>query len=181
VTQKVLFIKSGFLKEELDLEKTGESKELIIIFIAQGKDVINLETITRHNSINTKGNVWVRGVVMDGAEVKIRGVIKVDKGADKTESFLRQNVLILSDRARADVRPILEIEADDVKASHAATVGRIDKEELFYLTSRGLPIVEAKQLIVEGFFNQALNNINDEGERVKFEKAITRKLHEKQE
>ena len=105
----------------------------------------------RHKAENTRANIHIRGVVKDEAEAKISGRLKIFKGAQKTNSFLTEKVLILSDKARAEVVPDLEIEADDVKASHAATVGKIDEEQVFYLMSRGLKKQQAEDIIVEGF------------------------------
>jgi len=92
--------------------------------------------------------------VGDQAQAKIIGTIKVLPGAEKTNSFLAERLLILSDKARAEAVPNLEIEADDVKCSHAATVGKIDEEQMFYLMSRGLPRAQAQDIIVEGFLQQ---------------------------
>ncbi len=175
--QRVLLASNGETREELNLENPGEDGELIIVFVARDKEIINLETVTRHDKRGTTANVWVRGVVMDAAEVRVSGVIKINKGADKTESFLRQNVLILSDRAKADVRPILEIEADDVKASHAATVGRADEEQLFYLKSRGLSDRESVRIFVEGYFHSIIEKIEDKLRRNEIEEQIRNLLN----
>ena len=93
-----------------------------------------------------------------------------------TEAFLRQNILLLGEDAKATAVPELEIETDDVKASHAATVGQIDKEQLFYLTSRGISQGVATKMIVEAFLEEVLSQIDSkeaEKIRVKLEKELS--------
>ena len=135
----------------VELRGEGAEAEIVGGFVGEGKERIEIEVEVRHKAENTRANIHIRGVVKDEAEAKISGRLKIFKGAQKTNSFLTEKVLILSDKARAEVVPDLEIEADDVKASHAATVGKIDEEQVFYLMSRGLKKQQAEDIIVEGF------------------------------
>ena len=95
--------------------------------------------------------IEIRAVVEDGGEFLAKGLLKIKKNVSGVEAFLRYKVLLLGEDARAWVDPQLEIESNEIKASHAASVGRIDEEQLFYLMSRGLTKEESEKLIVEAF------------------------------
>jgi Fe-S cluster assembly protein SufD len=107
-------------------------------------------------------------------------MIKVDKGAVKTDAYQRNDNLMLSEAARADSIPGLEIEADDVKCSHGATAGRVDDELIFYSQSRGLTRREATRMIVAGFFQQVFDRITIENVREALGDAIRRRVREYQ-
>ena len=103
-----------------------------------------------------------KGVLTDQARSVFRGLIKISEEAQRTDSYLTNNNIILSDEARADSVPTLEINANDVKASHGATVGQLDEEEIFYLMSRGISKSAAKKLIINGYFGPVLKSIDSE-------------------
>jgi Fe-S cluster assembly protein SufD len=103
-------------------------------------------------------------------------MIYVAPGAQKTDGYQANRNLVLSDEARADSIPGLEICADDVRCTHGATVGKLEEEPLFYLRSRGIPRPEAEKLLVEGFFDPIMQRIPFEGVRERFQKAIEEKL-----
>lgn len=142
-------------KYVVELVGEGAEAEIKGAFRADKRDEVNIEIEVIHGVANTTANTHIRGVVDDQAQVKVMGTIKVLPGAEKTSSFLTERLLILSDKARAEAVPNLEIEADEVKCSHAATVGKIDEEQMFYLMSRGLKKREAEDIIVEGFLSYA--------------------------
>lgn len=103
----------------------------------------------------SSGRLNIRAIAQNGADLQIDGLIKIPSSAKNTESFLDIRVLLLDDKSHADVRPQLEIESNEVKASHAASISPIDPEQLFYLQSRGLDEESAKKLIVTGFLSHA--------------------------
>ena len=105
-----------------------------------------------------------------------QGMIYVAPGAQKTDGYQSNPNLVLSEEARADSIPGLEILADDVRCTHGATVGKIDQTELFYLLSRGIPQPDAEQLIVEGFFDPIMQRIPFEKVRERLQQAIIDKL-----
>ena len=107
-----------------------------------------------------------------------RGMIKVDRDAQKTDGYQRDDNLILSEDARADSIPGLEIEADDVKCSHGATAGRVDDEQVFYACCRGLTRKEAIRMIVAGFFQQVFDRITIASVRHALGEAIGRRVRE---
>ena len=109
----------------------------------------NVEIV--HAAPNTSSKTDIKGVVGDSAHAFVVGTIKVLPAATGTEAFLEERILLVSENAKAEAVPNLEIETDEVHCSHAAAVGKIDEEELFYLQSRGITEKLAKAMIVEGF------------------------------
>jgi Fe-S cluster assembly protein SufD len=101
-------------------------------------------------------------VLADRSRAVWRGVIRVDKGAQKTDAYQENRNLLLSREAHADSIPGLEIEANDVRCTHGATIGQIDRLQLFYLMSRGLDREQAERLIVRGFFQPILDRIGSD-------------------
>ena len=136
--------------------------EILGAVLGRGQDRFNLDVKTIHQGVGTSAYTHVRGVLFDESYVSFSGLIRIDKGANKTSSLLENRVLVLGEKARAESIPSLEIEADDVKASHAATVGKIDPDQLFYLQSRGIELKTAVRMIVDGFFDPILSKIDDE-------------------
>ena len=141
----------------------GQGSEATIkgAFWVKGTDTLNLNLTVIHAVPHTSANTVIKAVVDDSASATINGTILVKKGAQQTNSFLKENVLLLSKKARAEAVPNLEIEANEVKCSHAATVGRVDPEQLFYLESRGLPQSKSKALIAQGFLSEVLESTHD--------------------
>lgn len=160
----IFILPSGIHKSKrLDVYLRGEGARLEILGAVVGRQkehsVLAINTI--HEALNTTAHTHIRGVLFDESQADFAGLIKIKKGADKTSSLLEHRVLALGDGARCQSVPSLEIEADDVKASHAATVGRLDETQLFYLRSRGIPLETATRMIVEGFFEPVLRRIYD--------------------
>ncbi|NIT04532.1 hypothetical protein GTO10_06595 [Candidatus Saccharibacteria bacterium] len=147
-------------KIEVPLAKEGEAEELVVVFAARGKDVVDLDLSTVHTAPSTKGRIIVRGVVFDDASARIKGLIRMEKKAIKSDDFFEGRALVFGKGAKVETFPYLEIEADDVRASHAATVGVVDEEQLFYLTSRGISEKQARDLIVGGFLEGVLGTPN---------------------
>jgi Fe-S cluster assembly protein SufD len=105
-------------------------------------------------------------------------MIYVAENASKTDGYQANRNLVLSEKARADSIPGLEILTDDVRCTHGATVGKLDAEQIFYLESRGIPRKEAEKLIVEGFFDPIMQRIPFDGVRKRFQNAIEQKMNE---
>jgi len=119
-----------------------------------------------------------KGALQDRARIVWRGMIRVDPDAQKTDGYQRNDNLMLSDEARVDSIPGLEIMADDVKCSHGATTGRVDDEMIFYAASRGFTRKEATRLIVAGFFQQVFDRITIEQVRTALAQTIARRVQE---
>jgi Fe-S cluster assembly protein SufD len=120
---------------------------------------LDFDTTQEHAAPNTNSDLAFRGVLAAGSTAVWRGMIKVDPGAQQTDAFQESRNLLLSTDAHADAIPGLEILADDVRCTHAAAIAQIDKEQLFYLTSRGLDPAGAKSLIIEGFLESLVERL----------------------
>ncbi|OIN89523.1 hypothetical protein COW80_02250 [Candidatus Beckwithbacteria bacterium CG22_combo_CG10-13_8_21_14_all_01_47_9] len=157
----VILAKSGKSEIIIDLDKEGKHALILGLVDSDQQDNLELIVTTIHNAPNTHAETMIYGLVRDRAQVQIKGLIQIKKQAQRVTDFLTERILLLSDQSRAIAEPELEIEADEVRASHAATVASIDKDERFYLMSRGVTGVQAEQLIVSGFINQVINRIDD--------------------
>lgn len=150
--KKVIKIsKPGVNSFVITFDKEGQEIELLGIVDARQKGEYELTIIAEHRMPLTRGRVTVRVVVGAEARVKIKGLIKITKNAQQTDDFLELRALTLDKNASVTLDPELEIEANNVKASHAASVGPIDPEQTLYLMSRGLNRSEAERQIVEGW------------------------------
>ncbi len=168
--QKVIIMdKPGKKELVVDFGKEGEEVEVLGLVIAQKPGDYYLKISVDHHVGKTFGRVMVRGVAKNGARVQVEGMIKIDKGANGVDDFLEMRLLILDSKSQATAEPKLEIEANEVKASHAATVGKVDQEEIFYLTSRGISENGAEKLIVKGFLGQVIDKIEDKNLQSKTE------------
>ncbi|MFH2085941.1 MAG: SufD family Fe-S cluster assembly protein [bacterium] len=136
---------------KIPFDKVGEEKEWVGIIDARREGEYELLVVTDHMVKGTKGRITVRVVVGKESKVRIKGKIEIEKGAQETDTFLEFRVLTLDKSARVRIEPELEIEADNVIASHAASVGPVDSEQILYLRSKGLGEIQAKKIIVEGF------------------------------
>lgn len=135
------------------VELVGPGAEVTIsgVWDARGNDNISVEVVIHHKAPNTLANTILHGVGRDQAMVRFVGRIIIDQECGNSNSFLTERVLLLSDQAKAETIPDLEILTDDVKCSHAASISRIPEAQLFYLQSRGIPRETAEDMIVEGF------------------------------
>lgn len=141
---------------QLILAGPGAQLNLVGLVIGYGQQQPTINVDLQHLTPRTKANVIFRGVLTDQARQDWKGMIKIAPDAQQTNSWLEDRTLLLSPMARANAIPSLEIEANDVRASHAATVGKIDPATVFYLQSRGLDPVTAQRLIVNGFVRPVL-------------------------
>ncbi len=139
---------------------------------------LDFDTIQEHAAPNTNSDLAFRGVLAAGSTAVWRGMIKVDPGAQQTDAFQESRNLLLSTDAHADAIPGLEILADDVRCTHAAAIAQVDKEQLFYLTSRGLDPAAAKTLIIEGFLESLVERLAEGPVRDEISAALERRLAE---
>ena len=139
---------------------------------------LDFDTLQEHAAPNTNSDLAFRGVLAAGSTAVWRGMIKVDPGAQQTDAFQESRNLLLSTEAHADAIPGLEIEADDVRCTHAAAIAQIDKEQLFYLTSRGIGPAEAKALIIEGFLESLVERLAEGPVRESISTALEERLAE---
>lgn len=141
--------KSG--KYVVEVDTPGAHAEIHGAFLTTGTQEIDIELLIIHKAPHTTANTVLKGVACDQSRIRFLGRIVIEEGCGDTNSFLEERILLLSDQAKAEAVPELEILADDVKCSHAATISNIPKEHLFYLQTRGLSTQQAEEVIVEGF------------------------------
>jgi Fe-S cluster assembly protein SufD len=154
ITQRFKLDKPGGIDLTIPFLIPNEEKELLGIISATVPGDYKVRVLADHKATNTFGRVVIKGVAANGAHIAIDGLVKIAKGARKTDSFLEMRVLLLDKISSAVAEPKLEIENNDVKASHAASVGKIDEEQLFYLESRGVDREAARNLIINGFLKE---------------------------
>jgi Fe-S cluster assembly scaffold protein SufB len=147
--QKVELPVSG--EYEVLLTKSGASVEIWGGFLTRKNESVDIHLLIRHQAPHTQANTVLKGVAYDQSKIRLLGRIIIEKHCGDSHSFLEERILLLSDQAKAEAVPELEILTDDVKCSHAASISRIPREHLFYLQSRGLPVATAQQLIVDSF------------------------------
>jgi len=151
--------KSGKVWIENDLAGEGATSRVTGAYFADGTQHLDYDTFQEHIAPNTESDFAFKGALRESASSVWRGMIRVEPGAQKTNAYQENRNLLLSEQAHADSIPGLEIMANDVRCTHGATLGRIDRENLFYLMARGLSRAEAERLIVRGFFQDVLDRI----------------------
>ena len=161
---------------DLDLMKPGGHGELLGIYFPTGRQHIDHETLQIHRAPNCFSDLLFNGALKDKSRNVYMGIIRVHKDAQKTDSFQRNGNLILDGTARADSIPGLEIEADDVRCTHAATAAQVEDEYVFYLMARGLTYSQAEHMIVQGFFQAVLDRVPVPRVVEKLERVIERKI-----
>ncbi len=156
----MVVLRPGEYKVRIDLMVEGAKACLLVAMRAVKGDYV-ISTKTNHRARNTHAETELHGVLNGEAKAEVKGMIRIDKDCHQVTDFLTEKVLLMGDRVQAVAEPSLEIEADDVRASHAATVSKIDEEQLFYLMSRGISKSEAESVIEKGFLDEVLNKIGN--------------------
>jgi len=149
----------GKVRIQNDLAGTGATSRVTGAYFADGTQHLDYDTFQEHIAPNTTSDFAFKGALRDTARTVWRGMIRVEEGAQKTNAYQENRNLLLSKTAHADSIPGLEIMANDVRCTHGATLGQIDREQLFYLMARGLSRSEAERLIVRGFFQDVLDRV----------------------
>jgi Fe-S cluster assembly protein SufD len=166
----------GKARMESRLSGPGASVKVTGLYALDGDQHLDLDTTQEHAAPNATSDLAFKGVLQGHSRSVWRGIIRVDKGAQKTDAFQENRNMLLSPHAHADSIPGLEILANDVRCTHAATIGQVDRELLFFLMSRGFSRTEATRLIVQGFFADALERVADETVRERLDSALTARV-----
>ncbi|MBS4195240.1 Fe-S cluster assembly protein SufD [Lederbergia citri] len=154
----------------------GSSSDAKTVVVGRGEQTQNFTTSIVHFGKNSTGHILKHGVMKEAASSIFNGIGKIEKGASGANAEQESRVLMLSDKARGDANPILLIDEDDVVAGHAASVGRIDEIQLYYLMSRGITRAEAEVLIIHGFLAPVVENLPIEAVKKQLTDIIERKL-----
>jgi Fe-S cluster assembly protein SufD len=168
----------GKVRMETKLAGPGAEARVTGAYVGGGRQHLDFDTTQEHAAPNTVSDLAFRGVLGDRSTAVWRGMIRVDPGAQQTDAFQESRNLLLSTKAHADAIPGLEIEANDVRCTHAAAVAQIDRDQLFYLRSRGLDLEAAKRLIVEAFLEALVARLAEGKVREEVSGALHRRLGE---
>ncbi|MEZ3144065.1 Fe-S cluster assembly protein SufD [Halobaculum sp. MBLA0143] len=169
---------SRLTRADIETELEGDASETKIVgaFFGHNDQHLDLNARVWHHGEHTTADLVTRGVLDDEARSVYEGVQDVGRGAWDTNSYQRENTLMLSDESEADASPKLIINNHDTEASHSATVGQVDAEELFYMTSRSIDPEQARNMLVEGFFVPVLEEVEVEELREDLQTEIEARL-----
>jgi Fe-S cluster assembly protein SufD len=167
-----------FQRHDLDvvLAGAGARHEGRGLFALRGREHVDVHVDVKHACRDTISDLLWRGVADQRARGILHGAITVATGADGADARLQTKNLLLSAHAEIDAQPVLEIHADEVKASHGATVGQLDERALFYLRSRGLPAPIARRVLIAGFCREALAGLDSGDLRMRLDGALDARL-----
>lgn len=161
---------------EIELDGVNAWGRMSALFFADKNQLFDHDTQQNHNAPHTTSDLLFKGALRDESHTVWQGMIKVMPDAQGTDGFQANRNLLLSNDARADSIPGLEIEANDVRCTHAATVGKLEEEPIFYLMSRGMTREDAERLIVVGYFDPIMERIPFEEVRRRLREHIEMKL-----
>lgn len=156
----------------LEIEIIAQHAQVYIfgLFIGKNKDDFQLKTIQHHRVGENFSNLLIKGVFFDQSRFIYEGLIRIDKNAQKTHAYQKNQNLIMSKNCFVDSRPFLEILANDVFCTHGSTTGQLNKEQLYYLQTRGLAIQQTEKILISGFIQDLFDKVAQLG----FGEKITR-------
>jgi len=166
----------GKVRMETKLAGRGSSARVTGAYAGAGTQHLDYDTTQEHAADHTTSDLAFRGVLAEKATAVWRGMIRVDRGAQQTDAFQESRNLLLSTDAHADAIPGLEIEADDVRCTHAAAVAQLDPEQLYYLRARGLSEQAAQRLVIEGFVGSLVERVPDGPARERLGDALEERI-----
>ncbi|MEM9365252.1 MAG: Fe-S cluster assembly protein SufD [Planctomycetota bacterium] len=166
------------VNQSVDLVGPGADSQVNGVMFTEGRQHLAYHTQQYHRAPSCHSDFLYKSAQQDQSRTVWRGMIKVDKEAQKTDGYQRNDNLVLSERSRADSIPGLEIEADDVRCTHGSTTAKVDEDQIFYARCRGFTRKEATRMIVSGFFQQIFDRITIESVRDALAAAIARQVRE---
>ena len=167
-------------ENEVRINGAGADVKLYSLTVAENDQEFDQRTLQIHNAPNAVSDLLYKNALMDHSRTIFSGLIKVAKDAQQTDAYQTNRNLLLNDTAQANSLPGLEIEANDVKCSHGATTGQLDRDELFYFLQRGIPKRIAQQLMVFGFFEEVIEQFDNEELEENLRGLIQAKFEKKQ-
>ena len=169
---------SNVIDAKMHVELVGEGAEVNMRAVAVSSDqhVQNIDVSIVHKAPNTFGDMTNIGIANKNGKIILNGVEKIEKGMKNANAFQTLKGIITSDTAVVEVNPILLIDEYDVKAGHGATIGKIEEDQLYYLQSRGLTRAEAEKLIINGFLQPIIDEIDDEPLRERFVSLVNSRI-----
>lgn len=149
---------SGNLKVEIETE--GAQVFIIGLYFGQGDDSFKIRTVQHHKKAKSSSDLLIKGVFLDNSSFYYEGLIRIEKEAERSFAYQKNQNLVFSSRSLVESKPYLEILANDVFCTHSSTTSCLDKDKLYYLESRGLGAKQRKTLLVEAFWDEVFEKIN---------------------
>lgn len=149
----------------VNIEINSANAEVFIygVYIGHGKDNFKLNTIQHHKSGRNVSDLLIKGVFFDESKFIYEGLIRIDKKAQKSNAYQKNQNIIMSPKVFIDSRPFLEILANDVRCTHGSTTGKLSEEMLYYLQTRGIDYNKAEKLLIEGFIGDVFDRMKNLG------------------
>ncbi len=165
-------------KQTLDIvtAEKGSDMRHTGLYFTEGEEHLDLFTTDKHEAGHTTGDTVWKGALTGNSRASYEGLIHIVPNAQESHTYLQTHQMMLSQKAKGDAIPSLIVETDSVSASHGGTVGELDEEQIFYMTSRGLPRSEAVRILVEGYFEEVVQRLDDEGLQELVRRRIAEKL-----
>ena len=165
-------------KQRLDIitAEQGSDMRHTGLYITQGNEHLDLYTSDLHEAGHTTGDTVWKGALTGESRASYEGLIHIVQGAQNTNTYLQTHSMLLSPKAKGDAIPSLIVEVDNVKASHGGTVGELDPEQIFYMMTRGVSRAEAVRVLVEGYFEEVVQRLEDPGLEALVRRRIAEKL-----
>jgi Fe-S cluster assembly protein SufD len=166
-------------KQTLDIitAEQGSDMRHSGLYFTERDEHLDLFTTDKHEAGHTTGDTVWKGALTGDSRASYEGLIHIVPGAQETDTYLQTHQMLLSPRAKGDAIPSLIVETDNVKASHGGTVGELDQDQIFYMMTRGLPRAEAVRVLVEGYFEEVVQRLEDPGLEELVRRRVAEKLH----
>ena len=171
----------GRLDLGVTLEGNGASSEVVGLYFGEGSQMLDYRVVVNHVGKNTSSNIFLKGAVEDDSQSVFTGLLRIEKGATRTSTFETNRNLVLSENAKANSVPNLEILCDDVICGHASSVGPLESDHLYYIQSRGLSRSRAERLLIRGFFQEVIDRLPIAGLAGPVSEEVFRRFVEAQE
>lgn len=162
----IVFFQNLSGKFSFELKEKGINLQIFGLFIGKNKDRFEIETIQHHVAPNSTSNLLIKGIFYDESKFIYQGLIRIEKQAQKSHAYQKNQNLILSDGCFVDSRPFLEILANDVFCTHGSTTGKLNQNQIYYLQTRTLDKKSAEKLLVGGFIQEIPDKIKQYGFKI---------------
>ena len=178
VTWVPIHLGGRLTKQTLDIITAAEGSDMkhTGLYFTEGEEHLDLFTTDRHEAGHTAGDTVWKGALTGNSRASYEGLIEITPGSQETHTYLQTHSMLLSQKAKADAIPSLIVETDNVSASHGGTVGELDEDQIFYMESRGISRAEAVRVLVEGYFEEVVQRLDDPGLETLVRERIARKL-----
>jgi len=159
----VYFLKNYSGDVKIDILSPQVEVYIFGLYVGRSSEQYKLNTIQHHKVGRSMSDLFIKGVFYDESKFFYEGLIHIDKNAQKSNAYQKNQNLILSNKVFVDSRPFLEIEANDVRCTHGSTTGKLNQDELYYLQTRGIGIMESQELLIEGFKQEIYDRMRSLG------------------